>query len=184
MSYDLIDKISEYIASHPSLQVFQTVSNADIEVAEQRLGFPLPDLLREFYTKIGNGYAGSSCDIIGLNGGNCSDFGSLAETYPILKEGQESEGRKWKDGLLPFCDWGCNILSCVDCTDSQHFVTTFEDFQLQPKSYSLEQFFEWWCAGVDILAQEQMDIEANEIVDPFTRQKGKVYRRTAPRNEG
>lgn len=100
MGHGLIDKISAYLASHPSLQPFQTVSMADVKNAEQRLGFQLPELLRAFYTTIGNGYRGSSCDIIGLSGGNCSGFGNLVETYLILKEGQESEGGC---GRMVFC---------------------------------------------------------------------------------
>lgn len=183
MGHGLIDEISAYIASHPSLQPFQTVSMAEVENAEKRLGFQLPELLRAFYTTIGNGYCGSSCDIIGLSGGSCSGFGNLVETYLVIKEGQESEGRLWKDGLLPFCDWGCNIISCVDCTDSRHCISIFEDFQLQPQNYSLEQFFEWWCAGIDILSQRQMDLEAVDIINPFTKEKGRVYRKAVPKNE-
>src|SRR4051812_40294184 len=123
MAHDLVAKVSEYVALHPSLTKFPPVSMEVVEEAESQLGFPIPDLLKSFYLRIGNGYAGASCDIMGLTGGCCSDLGNLIEVYPVLKEGQESEGREWKVGLLPFCAWGCNIFSCVDSTESSHLLS-------------------------------------------------------------
>lgn len=180
MGSSLIDRISEYVIKHPSSEPFPVVSIHDLEEAEKRVGFQLPDLLKAFYTTIGNGYSGSWCDIIGLSGGKCFEFGDVFEAYQILKDGQEYEGRTWNRGLLPFCDWGCNIFSCVDCTDPEHPITTFEDYRLEPQNYSLNKFFEWWCADVDILSQRQRNIEAIEFFDPITKERGTIYRKKRP----
>lgn len=147
MGHGLIDKISAYIASHPSLQPFQTVSMAEVENDEQRLGFQLPELLRAFYTKLGNGYSGSSSDIIGLSGGNRSGFGNLVEAYLILKEGQESEGRSWKDGLCHSAIGGAILFPALIAPIPSTTYLSLKIFNSNPRTIHLNSFLNGGVRG-------------------------------------
>jgi hypothetical protein len=178
MDESFVLKIRKNAASQPRGIPFPPASQKDVEEAEACLGFPIPKLLKSIFLEVGNGGfgPGRGGSIIGLKGGYASDFGTIVETYKQLNEYQESEGKAWKVGLLPFCEWGCNLFSCVDCNDP-HFVYLFEDFDVHPKYYSLSDFFKLWTDGVDIFSYEGTGTEAVEVINPFTGQKTHVMRR-------
>src|SRR5947209_3673304 len=117
MDESFVSRIKEHAASQPRSIPFPPVSDRDIEEAETRLKFSIPPLLKAVYLQVGNGGFGPSRggSIIGLEGGYASDFGTLVEAYEQLKGDQALEGKKWRASLLPICEWGCNIFSCVDC---------------------------------------------------------------------
>lgn len=171
MEESLIERIRGYATSRVTPLPFATASEEAVGEAERRLGFPIPSLLKACYLRVSNGGFGPGYGIIGIEGGYASDYGNLVETHGVLKQDQESEGREWPSGLLPFCEWGCNIFSCVDCHDIRHPVYTFEDFAVQPQSYTIDKFFELWMSGTDILAYEPSDAERVEITNPFTGKK-------------
>jgi hypothetical protein len=75
------------------------------------------------------------------------------------------------------CAWGCNIFSCVDCSDEQHSVHLFEDFDVHRQGYTIEQFFEMWMKGEDLLSHQIDESETVEIINPFTRKKTRVTKR-------
>src|SRR5581483_4264205 len=135
---------------------FPTVSKQEAANAERELGFPIPPLLRDIYLQVSNGLAGFSYDIPGLRGGCQTDLGTLVETYKTLVEAAETYGQEWPSGLLPFCYWGCLIFSCVDCNDTTHPISTYEDGEAWPQRYTLRDFFEMWLNGVSILSQEEV----------------------------
>jgi hypothetical protein len=177
MNGSLIESIRSYAGSRTISFPFATASEVGVARAENGLGFPIPTLLKECYLKLGNGGFGPGYGLIGVAGGCESDFGDLVGTYQVLKQDQESEDRVWPSGLLPFCEWGCNIFSCVDCNDARHPVYTFEDFSVRPENYNLDKFFELWMCGVDILSYESAEPESVEITNPFTGKKGIISRR-------
>jgi hypothetical protein len=185
----LVSRIKEYIQGHPPPRLaadamlsadefrqlghtprvlFPTVSEGDIAIAEADFGFLLPPLLKRLYAEISNGIAGFSYDIIGLKGGCDSGCGTLVDTYLGFKQGGESETKDWQIGLLPFCNWGCNIFSCVDCTDAANPVFTFEDSSVWAERYTLLEFFEMWLKGKVLFSQENVEIVTTEITNPFT----------------
>jgi hypothetical protein len=124
--------------------LFPVASPSVVAKAEADMGFDLPPLLKGIYTEVSNGIAGFSYDIIGLEGGCASDSGTLVEAYIGFKTGGEYDTGPWKAGLLPFCNWGCAIYSCVDCTDSSYPVFTYEDSGAWAERYTLAEFFELW----------------------------------------
>ena len=89
-----------------------------IKSAEKVLGFPLPDLLGRIYMDIGNGGFGPGYRFIPLRVkavGRRFD-GSMAAIYKSFMAGaRESHQWMWPKGMLPFCDWGENIHTCIDC---------------------------------------------------------------------
>jgi hypothetical protein len=181
MDNSLAHEIMEFVKPQARPARFRPVSEKTVHQTETRLGFTIPPLLTFCYTRIGNGGFGPGYGIIGMQGGYASDFGCLVETYHALKKDQESEGRKWKSELLPFCEWGCNIFSCVDCNDKRNPIYTFEDFDVWPQDYYLEDFLRMWIKGEDILSHDKADIQNAEITNPFTGKKTWVTRRVRRR---
>ena len=184
----LITDIKAFVRRHPPLELhddarlsaedfrklgytprilFPVVSNQAIAKAESDIGFPLPLLLKRIYLEVSNGIAGFSYDIMGLEGGCTSDSGTLVEAFDSFKTGEFETG-PWKTGLLPFCDWGCAIYSCVDCADSFYRIFTYEDGGICPEGCSLSEFFERWLQGNVHLSQENVEVVTREIINPFT----------------
>ncbi len=83
------------------------VEETQIAQAEARLGFRLPELLRRLYLSVGNGGFGPGNGLFGVPPVPGSDD-TIVGRYPNEKS--------WPTGLLPLCDWGCGILSCLDCS--------------------------------------------------------------------
>jgi hypothetical protein len=151
--------------------LFPFASKRDVAKAEAELGFALPPLLNRLFLEVSNGIAGFGYDIMGLEGGCSSDSGDLLEAYREFKTYAESEGEPWKPGLLPFCNWGCAIYSCVDCTDSSFPVLTHEDSGVWPERYTLSEFFEMWLKGKVEFSQEGVEVVTKEGTNPFTGKK-------------
>ena len=151
--------------------LFPVVSKRKIENAEAELGFALPPLITRLLLEVSNGIAGFAYDIMGLRGGCASDTGTLVEAYLSFRTGEEYVTGRWKDGLLPFCSWGCAIYSCVDCADSSYPVFTYEDSGVWPERYSLPEFFEMWLKGRVLFSQENVEVVTKEGNNPFTRKK-------------
>ena len=199
MDDTLVTKIKEFVQHHPPPKLaadamfsveelrqfgytpralFPPASKSDVAKAEVDLGFPLPQLLKRIYMEITNGIAGFPYDIFGLTGGCESHCGTLVDAYMIFKRSSESDNKEWKTGLLPYCHWGCNIFSCVDCTDSANPIFTKEDSGVWPERYTLPKFFEMWLKGRVLFSQENVEIVTREIINPFTGKKMTVSTRS------
>lgn len=198
--YDtLISRIKDFIQSHPPpalaadamlsvddfrqlgytpRALFPTVTEDDVSNAEAALGFQLPPLLRRLYKEVSNGIAGFGYDIFGLEGGCDCHCGTLVDTYTEFDKGGESETKPWQIGLLPFCHWGCNIFSCVDCVEAANHVFTYEDGGVWPQRYALPDFFEMWLEGKVCFSDENVETVTTEIINPFTKQKSTVSARS------
>lgn len=157
--------------------LFPVASPAAVAKAEADIGFALPPLLKGLYTEVSNGIAGFSYDIMGIEGGCASDSGTLVEAYNCFKTGGEYETRPWRTGLLPFCNWGCAIYSCVDCADSAYRIFTYEDSGVRPERYSLSEFFEQWLQGKVDRSQDNVEDVTREIINPFTGKPTRVASR-------
>lgn len=178
MNDAIVSRIREHALSKSEGLPYAPASEGLVKEAESKLGFQLPSLLKACYEQIGNGGFGPGYGLIGLQGGAASDFGLLTETHQQLKSDQESEGNEWQFGLLPFCEWGCNTFSCVDCTTPNFTVYKFEDFDVWPQNYNLEKFFEMWVNDVDILSLDDGEEIEAEITNPFTGEKAIAKKRT------
>jgi hypothetical protein len=152
--------------------------------AEEELGFRLPELLARLYVEIANGGFGPGFGVIGLPGGYLDDGRSIVALYRELKPGAVTEWH-WPDGLLPICDWGCAILSCIDCRSPDCGMIFSEETELTRIPYNLTEWLEAWCRGERLWDQwEQMfDWEEVSIIDPFTRKPMIRRRRVRPARE-
>jgi hypothetical protein len=91
---------------------------AQIAATQAILGFPLPQLLQDILTKIGNGGFGPGYGLIGVDGGYADFKGEhLAELAGELGALDKK--------ILPICNWGCGIYSCLDCGKPEAPVLTF-----------------------------------------------------------
>ncbi len=133
----------------------------DVENDEKRLGLALPPLMKRLYTEIGNGGFGPGYGLIGLTNGVPDDLGKTAPTiYEQFRGGYPSEPEwAWPDRLLPICNWGCAILSCVDCADADFRMRIFDPNAHGEGDWSdaffeeSESFDSWigaWASGIDL----------------------------------
>ncbi len=81
------------------------VTEAQIADAAASLKFALPGLLKDVYTEIGDGGWGP--------GGGLPPLTDLPTAYRARR--QDNGGRSWPERLLPICEWGGGIVSCLDC---------------------------------------------------------------------
>jgi hypothetical protein len=187
MDNSLIQKIKESLVSKKNGPApFPPASKGAIDEAEAWLGFGIPEFLKTIYLEIGNGGFGPGSDglLIGVSGGYASDLGTIVDVYEAFKKEAKYLGSEWLAGLLPFCEWGCNIYSCVSCNDIRLPVYMSEVSSLRPQSYTLDGFMEMWAAGIDIQTLDVVPTEMVEIVNPFTRKKMYVkVRRVSPTGE-
>jgi hypothetical protein len=151
--------------------LFPVASRRDVLKAEAELGFALPPLITRLFLEVSNGIAGFAYDIMGLQDGCVSDSGTLVEAYLGFRAGQDYETGPWKLAMLPFCNWGCAIYSCVDCSHAPYPVFTYEDSGVWPEQYSLPEFFEMWLNGKVLFSQENVEVVTRKGTNPFTGEK-------------
>jgi hypothetical protein len=128
--------------------------------SQRRLGFQLPSALRQLYTQVANGGFGPAYGVLGLVGGAPDE---MDETAVDSYLGRRGEPWPWPKYLLPFCNWGCLIYSCVDCRPD---TDTVQVIRLDPngiddddpatlaaafrdEGYTLDGWLQAWLDGGD-----------------------------------
>ncbi len=139
-----------------------TIGPVDIATDEKRFGFQLPPLLARLYAEIANGGFGPGYGLIGLtNGVPDQDVGDTAPAlYESFRKASADEpGWNWPEGLLPICQWGCAIRSCVDCADRNFRIRLFDpnvhdgpDWNdcFFEEAASFNQWIAAWASGTDL----------------------------------
>jgi hypothetical protein len=160
-------------------------SLACVEADEAAFGYPLPPLLKRLYQEIGNGGFGPGLGgLLGLRGGASDDDGDTAvEGYLVRREPDRGLWRRvlqmasrvdllplgneppdpssrWPVGLLPICDWGCGIWSCIDCSEPEFPIVAFDPIvsvedpdwshAFFPECESFEQWMALWAQGENL----------------------------------
>ncbi len=126
---------------------------------EQELGFALPDLLKALYLQVGDGGFGPGFGLFGaLSGHYLSDEPfTLAELYRrSLHATRWHDGSPagWRERMLPICEWGCDFLGCIDCTDGD-FSVYLSEFDARPVAFhpqhvTFRDWIEAWADGLDV----------------------------------
>jgi hypothetical protein len=179
MSKPLIILLRDFLNSQPTAIPTYPATQQDLKDAERVLGFKIPETLREIYLTIGNGGfgPGTCAKIVGVGESGYAPPGSatLPKLYDDMKISAEGFGLQWPDALLPYCEWGAAICSCVDCSESTYpvYLSRNADHERQP--YNIDDFVRMWIEGVDILARDPRPKERAEIINPFTRQKQVIW---------
>lgn len=132
----------------------------EIAAAEGLLGFEVPLPLRAVYLSVANGGFGPGYGLVGIGGGirgfaRGKIRGRCEETYASLRSRTEYD---WPEGLLPVCDWGCGIYSCVDCSSTDGGILRFYSDAIgdglpTPFTTEANDFRGWlvdWLDGVNL----------------------------------
>jgi hypothetical protein len=137
------------------------VSDVDISETEKRLGFQLPDLLRELYGTVADGGFGPPYGFLPLltpvletklPNLSLPSRHSVVQLYTLFRGGDpEDPSWTWPERLLPVLEWGCAIRSCVDCSSPLLPVVRDErDVSRITESPSLERWLSDWMSGRDL----------------------------------
>ena len=163
MSQQILKRSREYVA-HSSEQglIDKRYPPATAELvaeSEGQLGFPLDPFLRQVYLSVANGGFGPAYGLVGLPGGATDDLGeTIIGNYKALSE---YFGELWPDKLVPICHYGCGMLGCVDCSDTDGAMITWhpglppDDITLWwEKNFAPEgvSIVEWFAAWLDTTA--------------------------------
>ena len=156
----LIERIRARIADgrpndHPDewLSVQPPVASDAVAAAEVQLGFRLPELLRQLYTRVGNGGFGPVFGLIPLSGFSAgqAEFDLVGDYLRLVRRFAE-----WPVGLVPVFYCGCTLFEFVDCRTLGGAVTWFDEgtetihelLRTNRSSIpSLERRLELWLAG-------------------------------------
>jgi hypothetical protein len=167
---ELIDRIAKRVKSGITTPtgspyiIAPPATLASIANDEQTLGFALPPLLKQLYLTIGNGGWGPFYGLLGLTGGEDEDERTAVSEY-MARRGStlsdiSSDPNWWPEGMLPICDWGCAIFSCIDCSKSEFPMMVFDPDRHQTDGDWSDDFFsegvtfggwiELWVEGHDL----------------------------------
>jgi len=101
---------------------------AGVQAVESELGVRFPELLLAVYIGIGDGGFGPGYGLLPLSPLKAEpDQDSVLGLHQVLSA-VDPEESSWvlPRPLVPFCDWGCAIRSCVDCSTDAGAVVTFD----------------------------------------------------------
>ncbi|MCP3854010.1 MAG: SMI1/KNR4 family protein [Actinomycetia bacterium] len=122
-----------------------------IAEAERAIGQPLPGLLRRLYLEVANGGFGPSHGLLGVGTGHGEAPDETAlDRYREL----QSLGMAIPESLFPVCDWGCAILSLVDCADPSTQMWGFDpnpvdqiEHAFFPQEMGFTGWLQLWLSG-------------------------------------
>ena len=102
------------------------VTLSEMELAEKKLGFRLPSLLRALYLQIGNGGFGPGYGLIGLDERGAGNYHiNLVDGYIEGVNFMHPDYPPWPKQFLVICNWGDNITSVLDWAATQCPVYRF-----------------------------------------------------------
>lgn len=138
-----------------SFKVYPPVSTNELENAEQKLGFQLPQILRTAYLQVGNGGFGPGYGLLALNRDGSPNFHmNLVDWY--LECTRPSNSSVWPREYIDVCNWGDGITSAVKWTDpgspvyrcngDQYEEGSFEQV-MKMESPALKTWLENWLDG-------------------------------------
>jgi hypothetical protein len=141
----------------PFHKVPPPVSLDELELAEKKLGFQLPSLLRALYLQIGNGGFGPGYGLIGLNDMGAKNYHSnLVDGYLEGINFVHPDYPAWPRQFITICNWGDNITSILEWTMPQNPVYRFNgdkynegpyENAMKLESLSFQIWFEDWLSG-------------------------------------
>jgi hypothetical protein len=155
----IIAQIQEKLRKLPENNKIPPVLTLEqIKAAEQLLGFPLPELLRQLYLYIGNGWFGpgfgiyplvSNRNYYGVNEEEWEEnsdwlYDSIVSSYLAYKRTTSDEHGEWREGMIPLCYYGCCVDSVMDCFTEEGTIWGMDANKLypQPEAKSLREWLE------------------------------------------
>ena len=160
------------------------VSPATVAEAEAALQQAIPHLLRDAYLHVGDGVFGPGYGLLPLSTNRAAPGETVVQLYSgFITTDPDDTSWTWPTNLLPFCEWGCAIRSCLDASSPEGAVVTFDpgargpgqpmSLALAQTHSSLRQWFSDWLDGVDLwkVMYEPDPARARVGINPFTKEK-------------
>lgn len=72
-------------------------------------------------------------------------------------------------GVMPICDWGCAIWSCIDTLSGDGRILTLTETEIVETSNSLVEWLTAWLEGAQLWTV-MFDFEERTVTNPFTRE--------------
>lgn len=147
------------------VEIAKPATSASIAQLESSLGFALNSFHRRLLTEVGNGGFGPGGGLIGTPSGTLDDSGrDLLQLWHAIKK----DGRKTvlPTGVLPLCDWGDAIWSCVDSNSGR--IITLSNAQLTDIETGIVEWMFDWANGVKHW-DRMFELRTIEFIDPFTK---------------
>ena len=140
-----------------------------VESAELTLGFALWRDHRQVLMEIANGGFGPGDGLLGIPGGRLDDHGlsRIEVRKRLLSETELARA------IVPVCDWGCGIWSCVDCVTGE--ILTCDEMGTRRMGIEFGDWLEQWANGVNLWS-EMFEYEESEVIDPATLRKTIIHR--------
>jgi len=138
---------------------FPPLDEHTVVLAESRIGFRMPAVLRALYLTVGNGGYGPAYGLLGLVGGAKNEDGlDAVGVYERFRRPDSADSHwSWPTALLPVGHLGCAMFACVDCNSSEGALVWFEpnphahgepwDDAFVPLNISLESWLLRWLEG-------------------------------------
>jgi hypothetical protein len=167
MSEALVRRFQQRIRREPTVDYLQEppirprppVTPDALREAEARLGFPLPPLLWELYTQVGDGGYGPGRGLHYLLG---DDWSLVAHAERTCVAATAAGDPWWPPRLVEIVSWGGHYSSCVDCSGPPYPVWFYDNDcnvgdatqadYLYSEAGSLEGWLSAWLDGVDLWA--------------------------------
>jgi hypothetical protein len=143
------------LAVCPPLRPRPPVKEEALNDAMRQIGFPLPPLIRDLYTRVADGGYGPGYGVLPL----------LGPTYNLvgrrLQMNEEATPEwAWPERLVELVNWGCHYFSGVDCSHKSCPVFFYNNDRavedatladcLLPEAETLEEWLSAWLDGEDL----------------------------------
>ncbi len=69
--------------------------------------------------------------------------------------------------MLPFCEWGGNIFTCVQAMDKEFPIYEFSEGRVKRTGMKIDDFFHQWVEGVVPKTVDSIE-EVKKVINPFT----------------
>ena len=122
------------------------LDTAGLEVVEERLGFALPEALRDIYLNVANGGFGPGYGLLGVGAGATDDLGNTADSLYVLFDQPDPADPEWswRPHVIPFAYWGCAVYSCITPAGT---VIGFDGEEWVDEETPLDTWLRSWLDG-------------------------------------
>jgi hypothetical protein len=110
-------------------------------------------------------------------------YRSRVDSTYVPQPGEPGFGQlPWPKLLLPICDWGCAIWSCLDCrSDDGVIVTAAGGEPFATTGHTLRSWLSAWLEGADLF-EEMFEPGPNRTaINPFTKKPVTLKSQGKPR---
>jgi hypothetical protein len=155
----MLDDLAKVREAAASGSLPRPASPQEVVELEDALGMCLPTFLRKVYLSIANGGFGPGYGLLPLTRHPIDEAEeTVLELYRAFRQPDlEDPEWAWPEGLIPICDWGCAIRSCVDCSTEEGTVIRFDPNEHGPgvrwgaafetERSSIQAWLLAWAAG-------------------------------------